>query len=322
LTRDEATHRGAEGSSGPTVAVTGGTGFVGSHLRAALHGTPVVLLGRREPGLMGNERWLRMDLAKPILPGGLDRTDVLCHLAYAMKDGRENVLHNRRLLDAVNANPNIRRVVLISSTSVYGASDAQLVDEESPCNPVGEYAETKLACETVWLEGLREDCGLTVLRPTEVVGPGGRGLLPLIRDALHRPVVAAVKRSLLYHRPLHYVAVSNVVAAVLFCLGRTRKAAREVYVVSDDHQPENRSYAVMQDAVRRIAGRRALPGVAMPRRVLPVLGKVTGRPLYPGQIFSSRRLHAAGFEDAAPLVEEVERLVRSVGGATVGGSMG
>lgn len=295
-------------AAGPTIAVTGGTGFVGSHLRAALHESPVVLLGRKEPGLAENERWVRMDMAEPIPPGTLDGCDELCHLAYAADRGGENVLYNRRLLDVVNAQPNVRRVILVSTTSVYGASDARLIDERTPCRPEGEYERTKLACETVWREGLRRGCDLIVLRPSQVVGPGGKGLLTLIRDALHRPVVAAIKRSLLYHRPLHLVAVRNVVAAIRFCLNGPPKGARETYVVSDGRQ----SYAAVQDTVRSIVGRRPLPGFAMPRWTLPLLGALLRRRFVPEQSFSSRKLREAGFEDEVSLFDEVERLVRSV----------
>jgi nucleoside-diphosphate-sugar epimerase len=136
--------------------------------------------------------------------------------------------------------------VLLSSISVYGEGTAPtVVDEDSLCNPVGEYPETKLACEALWREGLRRDCFLTILHPSEIVGPGGRGLLPFIRDALERPLMGVVKRGVLYHRRLHYVAVSNVAAAVLFCMERPPTTRREIYIVSDDHRPENESYAAM-----------------------------------------------------------------------------
>lgn len=305
---DRAVDRETGDASGPTVAVTGGTGFVGSHLRVALRENPVVLLGRREPGLGENERWVRMDMAEQIPPGTLDGCEELCHLAYAVNEGGENVLYNQHLLDAVNAQPKIRRVILISTTSVYGASDARVVDEMIPCRPEGDYEKTKLACETVWREGLRRDCDLIVLRPSQVIGPGGKGLLNLIRDALHRPVVAAIKRSLLYHRPLHLVAVRNVVAAIRFCLNGPPKGARETYIVSDGRQ----SYAAVQDTVRSIVGRRPLPGFAMPRWTLPFLGALLRRRFIPEQKFSSRKLREAGFEDEVSLFDEVKRLVQSV----------
>lgn len=296
----------------PPVLLTGGTGFIGNHLRAALQGYTVLLMSRSKPELWNNERWAYMDMAEPVEPKSLASGEVLCHLAYSRVAGRENVAHNVRLLAAVNACPSLRRVVLISTTSVYGINALQVVDDESPCNPVGEYAETKLACETVWRNGLREDCALTVLRPSEVIGPGGRGLISLIWDALDRPLVGAVKRSLLYHRPLHYVAVSNVVAAVLFCLQQPQGFGRQIYLVSDDHQPENKSYATMQDAVRKVVGRRPLPSVAVPLWALRTLGRLTGRPLSLNQVLDSQKIREAGFKDSVTLREEVERVVTSL----------
>lgn len=292
-----------------SILLTGGTGFIGNHLRSAL-GQPAILLGRAKPELLPNERWHYLDMSEPVVPETLAQGLKLCHLAYSMHAGRENVAYNRHLLDAVNACPQIKRVILMSSVSVYGMNGMPVVDEQSACDPVGEYAETKLECEMVWWEGLRSDCELTLLRPTEVIGIGGRGLLPLIQDALERPLVGMVKRSILYHRPLHYVAVRNVVAAVLFCLHSSQAPMREMFIVSDDHRSENKGYAVMQDLVRKLSGRRPLPGLAVPRPVLRSLGKITGRPLGLEQVFDSQKIRTAGFVDAVALEDEVRLLVR------------
>lgn len=301
-----------------TIALTGGTGFVGNHLRPVLWEGPVTLLGRRQPALlMENERWRDADMAHPISPVNLEGARTLCHLAFSMTSVRENVRYNRHLLDAANASPSVDRVVLMSSTSVYGEGAAGVVDEESPCKPVGEYARTKLACETLWREGLREGCALTVLRPSEIIGPGGKGLLSLVEDALKRPVAGAFKRSLLYHRPLHYVAVSNVAAAVLFCL--RRPPTSETFIVSGDHEPENKGYAAMQDAIRAARGLRPLPGPPAPRWALRVLGRATGRPLEARRVYSSRKLRDAGFENAVSLREEVRRVVQGAVGETTRG---
>lgn len=296
-----------------TVILTGGTGFVGRHLRTALRKRPVILLGRKKPELLSNEKWFFADLSEEIEPQKLAEGDTMCHLAYSMPAGRDNLIYNRHLLKAVNASPNVKRVILMSSVSVYGQNYSSVIDEESPCYPVGEYPEIKLTCETVWREGLREDCELTVLRPTEVIGVGGRGLGALVRDARERPLIGAIKRSVLYHRPLHYVAVSNVVAAALFCLQRSQTLARETFIVSDDDQPENRGYAVMQDLVRKLSGKQPLPGLTLPRPLLRMLGRLTGRPLDLEQVFDSRKIRAAGFEARTPLRDEVDKLVQGVG---------
>ncbi len=292
------------------VLLTGGTGFVGSHLREALRTFPVCLLGRNEPILSTNERWSYLDLSETIASEKLAGGEILCHLAYSTWAGRLNVAYNQHLVEAVNASPSVRRVILMSSVSVYGKNYSQVIDEESPCYPDSEYSETKLACEMIWHQGLREDCELIVLRPSEIIGIGGRGMLTLIRDALERPLVGALKRSLLHHRPLHYVAVSNVTAAVIYCIERLQPSAREVFIISDDHGAENKSYAVMQDFVRKASGRQALPNLEMPRLLVRAFGKVTGKPLSEERIFDAQKIYAAGFENTIPLSEEVTRLAR------------
>lgn len=290
--------------------MTGGTGFVGSHLRRALEAEPVVLLGRGRPDLRPNERWLRVDLSEPVASKSLSGGEVLCHLAYSRQVETENIAYNRHLLDAVNSCMDIKQVILLSSVSVYGANPSPVLDEESLCDPVGTYAQTKLACEMLWREELRGSCKLTVLRPTVVVGPGDVGMRSLIRDAFERPLIGAIKRSMLHYRPPHFVTVGNVVSAIIFCLHRSQASAQETFIVSEDHRPENRSYAAMQDLVRRMAGRRPLPGPPMPRPLLRVLGKVAGRPLETGKVYSASKIYDAGFRNAVSLEDEVRQMLR------------
>jgi nucleoside-diphosphate-sugar epimerase len=295
-----------------SLRLTGGTGFVGGYLRHALEAEPVVLLGRGSPDLRPNERWLRVDLSEPVAPKSLSGGKVLCHLAYSRQAETENIAYNRHLLDAVNSCMDIKQVILLSSISVYGANVSPIVDEESFCDPVGTYAQTKLACEALWREGLRASCKLTVLQPTEIIGVGGSGMRSLIRDALERPLVGAIKRSMLHYRSLHYAAVGNVVAAIIFCLRRVQASAQETFIISEDYRAENKNYAAMQDLVRRLAGRRPLPGPAMPRPLLRELGKATGRPLETGKVYSASKIHDAGFRNAVSLEDEVRQLVRGV----------
>jgi nucleoside-diphosphate-sugar epimerase len=292
-----------------SLVLTGGTGFVGYHLRYALAEDQVVLMGRVEPVLRANESHARVDLSKPVEAKSLAGGKVLCHLAYSREAETKNIGYNQHLLDAVNACTDIEQVILLSSISVYGANASPLVYEESSCKPIDTYARTKLACEMLWRKGLRNSCKLTVLQPTEIVGVGGTGMRPLIRDALERPLLGTVKRSILYHRSLHYIAVGNVVAAIVFCLRRPQATSCETFIVSEDHRPENRSYAAMQDLVRRISNKHPLPGLAMPQPILSALGKVTGHPLRLTQIYTSKKLRDAGFRYATSIEDEVRRLV-------------
>jgi nucleoside-diphosphate-sugar epimerase len=293
------------------VAVTGWSGFIGRHLRPLLADRPVWLLGRSrpDPAPVTGERWLPVDLAGPVSLAGLPDGTVLCHLAWAAAAGPGNLAHNRHLLDAVAASPGVARVVVLSSVSVYGLRASGQLDEASPCRPDSEYARTKLACERLWRERLRDDLPLTVLRPSTVVGPGGLTLRALTRDALDRPAVGILKKSLMGDRSVNFVAVSNVAAAISFVLDRPQRALRECYVVAEDHRPENASYAAMQDAVRRLAGRPPLPSLPVPGWAVRRLAAATGRPLDVRRTFSSRALRSAGYADARPLLDELRQVV-------------
>lgn len=284
---------------------------MGSHLRQTLSDRPVHILARSRPRLQPNETWTEMDLVRSVSLS-TSTGSTLCHLAYARGDGARNIDYNMNLIDAVNSCPQIHHVLLMSSASVYGSHASGTVDETTSCDPRDEYSRTKLACEMVWSKHLRMDCGLTVLRPTEVIGPGGMGLVSLVRDALQRPVLGIAKRSLHRYRPVHFVAVRNVVAAVKFVLNRSAPTNRKTYVVSDDHQPENRSYAEMQDTVREIGGKPPLPSIFAPQWAMGAVGKMTNRPLTIRRAFSSDALHAEGFHDAVPLRDEVQRTVQAL----------
>lgn len=297
--------RGTRGA----VALTGASGLLGRHLRPALRDRPVMLLGRRLLELERHETWSPFDLCGPVDLPPLPPGSALCHLAYAMADGERNLDYTRHAIDAVNRRPAVEHVVMLSSASVYGAGTSGLIDEETPLRPDSDYARTKAACDQAWLERLRSNCRLTVLRPTSVLAPDGPAIAALARDSVHRPLLGAVKRALQHRNSVHFVAIDNVVAAVRFVLDRPG-AAREVFVISDDDAPENASYAAMQDVVRRLVGLRPMRAVPLLRMLERPVGALLGKPLGVRRTFSAARLADAGFIRPVRLGDEVVRTVQ------------
>lgn len=281
-------------STGGAVAVTGASGLIGRYLRPALRDRPVTLLGRHrlEPG--PNESWSHLDLGEPVDLSSLTPGSALCHLAYAMADGGQNMDYTHHAIEAVNRAHAVEHVVMMSSASVYGSRTTGMIDEETPLRPDSAYARTKAACDQAWLELLRPDCRLTVLRPTSVVAKDGPGIDALVRDAVHRPVRGSLKRFLQYRNTVHFVAVDDVVGAVRFVLDRSG-SAREVFIIADDDAPENASYAVFQDFVWTLLGRRPPRTPRLPRFLEGPLGSVIGKPLGVRRAFSGARLAEAGF---------------------------
>ena len=169
----------------PLVAVTGGTGFIGRHLVAALDaaGFRVRLLLRREPDVA---EW--RDLAPPEVVAGaledaaalarlVEGSDVVIHLAGLIKAARRRdfLAVNRdgaaAMADATARAAPAARFLLISSLA---AREPQLSD----------YAASKRAGEEVVLERLGERAA--VIRPSVVYGPGDPETLIFFQLAARR----------------------------------------------------------------------------------------------------------------------------------------
>jgi len=179
--------------SGDEIVVTGGAGFIGSHLvdRLVSMGYRVRIIDNLSTGRLenlenvlkgGSAILLRVDLkdGKETLEVIKD-TSVVFHFAanpevrVSTTDPavhyRENVEATFNLLEAMRRN-DVGEIVFASSSSVYGEPREIPVDEEAPIRPVSVYGATKAACESLIhaysnLYGIRA----VVLRYANVVGP-------------------------------------------------------------------------------------------------------------------------------------------------------
>jgi UDP-glucose-4-epimerase GalE len=134
------------------VLVTGGAGYIGSHLvrRLESEGYGVSVLD-----VVGDGTNLA-DAKIATARIGRERYDVVVHLAGAVgpresvrepeRFYRDNVLGTLNLLSAMEAG-GIDRIVYSSSSAVYGNPVRELMDEEHPTSPVNPYGWTKLMAE-------------------------------------------------------------------------------------------------------------------------------------------------------------------------------
>lgn len=130
-------------------------------------------------------RFLRADLLEIDVDGMLDACDAVLHLAgqpgvrksWVSFDDylRANVTTTHRLLDAASGQSAPPRIVLASSSSVYGASTSYPTSVDAPPSPTSPYGVTKLAAESLALV-YAHSFGLpvVVLRYFTVYGPGQR----------------------------------------------------------------------------------------------------------------------------------------------------
>jgi UDP-glucuronate 4-epimerase len=248
--------------------VTGAAGFVGSHLAEALleagHDVLAVdcFTDYYDPGLKEeNARGLdvaRLDLADDDLD--LDGVDGVFHLAgqpgvRSFGDSfplyvRRNLLASRRVFEAAAAAG--KRVLLASSSSVYGDAETYPTPEDATPLPISPYGITKLGCEHLgraYAAGFGLD--VVVLRYFTVYGPRQRPDMAFARlvDALARGGAFGLYGDGSQSRGFTYVA--DAVAATVAAMERAPSGA--TYNVGGG------SEATMTEAIEtleRVAGRR------------------------------------------------------------------
>ncbi len=175
---------------GVNVLVTGGGGFIGSHLVEALveAGAAVTVLddfssGRREnlASVEGKVRTIAGDLCEQgVMARALRGSEMVLHLATrCVRLSFSNPVEVHRvncegtyqlLLGAVEQK--VRRFVYVSSSEVYGSAVAVPMREDHPLEPTTVYGATKLAGE-FFAKAMARSFGLetVVVRPFNTYGP-------------------------------------------------------------------------------------------------------------------------------------------------------
>lgn len=149
-----------------TTLVTGGAGFIGSHLVNALDaaGGAIAVLdnfssGSRSnlAGVSKNVRIIEGDILDiDRLAAEIGPIDRIIHLAALISgydslndpDGyvRTNITGTQRVIDFA-AKAKVKRIVFASSSTIYGDRGGEPIREQSPPAPLSVYALTKLAGE-------------------------------------------------------------------------------------------------------------------------------------------------------------------------------
>ena len=157
----------------PTTLVTGGAGFIGSHVAVALAaaGRSIVCLDN-----FLNSSPAAVDRLRTLVPGlvfhEVDVGDGAKMRELALRHGADSIVHlaglkavgesvakplwyydnnvggTIRMLEGL-ADTNVRRFVFSSSATVYGAAERMPIDEEAPTGPQNPYGATKHMIERI-----------------------------------------------------------------------------------------------------------------------------------------------------------------------------
>ena len=189
------------------VFVTGASGFIGSHLVEKL-----VKIGHKVKALVpynieNSSGWIdsfdkRLRNKIKIVSGDITdqdlilketkKIDIIFHLAalisipYSYKSPRSyistNVIGTLNILEAGKINK-IKKIIVTSTSEVYGSAQYIPIDEKHPLNAQSPYAASKIAADQISLSYYKSfNLPVTVIRPFNTFGPrqSQRAAIPTI----------------------------------------------------------------------------------------------------------------------------------------------
>ena len=172
------------------VLVTGGEGFTGRYLLPELSRRGYTVIGQSEGVCDLRDRDAVVAFVNNAQPDFVIHLAAISFVAHGSAADMYdvNTIGTINLLDALQiAGASLKKLILASSSQVYGNSSVACLDEDSPCRPISHYACSKLAMEYMAATYF-DRLPIAITRPFNYTGAGQAKhfLIPKIVDRFVR----------------------------------------------------------------------------------------------------------------------------------------
>jgi len=271
------------------LVITGGSGFLGYHLCAALsrdyQEIVVVDIAPLETAEYPPQAvYLKIDVRDkerliPVFKGA----HAVVHAAAALPLWKKrdiidiNVRGTRNVLEAAQCN-GAQRVVFVSSTAVYGVPDKHPLYENDPLVGVGPYGASKIEAERICEAYRKDDMCVPVVRPKTFIGTGRLGVFQILYDWVESgkkiPIIGKG------HNRFQLLEVEDLARAIALLLKSPAQAVNDTFNVGAE-----KFTTVLEDVTALCAfagtGARVMPTPAGPvKAFLAVCDAMKVSPLY------------------------------------------
>lgn len=244
--------------------VTGGTGFIGSHLVERLIEDnsidEVRCLVRNEEKWLAGKRYTRVhaDLSKiTVLKKSLEDIDTLFHLAAIVKAPtmrefeRANVEATENII-RVARKSGVKKIIILSSLAAAGPSNGTPLTEDAPMMPVSMYGKSKKKMEEMIHAIHTPGLSVSILRPSAVYGPREDQIYTFFKLMNKRicPIVGDGKKP-----QISLVYISDLIDGITLA-AKQRKPGITTYFISG---PEINNWNQIKNISSKVLGKKPIP---------------------------------------------------------------
>lgn len=239
--------------------VTGGAGFIGSHLVRSLillkGYDQIIAYDNLSTGKIENMkdllrytnfRLIEADLLdSSTLEKAVNTCDAVFHLAASSNvplgtvnsriDYEQNLMTTYELLEAMRKSPHCKKMIFASTSAIYGEVDKQPISEGySFPEPISLYGATKLACESL-ISGYCHmyDMSSVIVRLANVIGPGTHGVVhDFISKLTSNPEYLEILGNGMQRKS--YLYISDCIEALIKLLPIVEKKKFDIFNLGSD----------------------------------------------------------------------------------------